>query len=180
MKAAQHFVGMIFSARIKVEGTSSSPSSSGPRRQRAFPSADTVGRGTRLQEKKKAKVAKIKAHGINVFVNRQPVYNYAESLFAAEGIMCIEHADFEGVGRLSLVTGGEIASTSDKPGAVKLGHCDRIGEIMIGDVRVGRSVACRLAWAQAFPTADQFLGRGSVRALHRRPLGRHHPNGRQG
>jgi T-complex protein 1 subunit beta len=47
----------------------------------------------------KAKVAAIAAHGINVFVNRQLVYNYPESLFAEAGIMCIEHADFEGVER---------------------------------------------------------------------------------
>ncbi len=47
----------------------------------------------------KAKVASIAAHGINVFVNRQLVYNYPESLFAEAGIMCIEHADFEGVER---------------------------------------------------------------------------------
>lgn len=47
----------------------------------------------------KAKVASISSHGINVFVNRQLVYNYPESLFAEAGIMCIEHADFEGVER---------------------------------------------------------------------------------
>lgn len=47
----------------------------------------------------KAKVASIAGHGINVFVNRQLVYNYPESLFAEAGIMCIEHADFEGVER---------------------------------------------------------------------------------
>ena len=60
----------------------------------------------------KAKVDAIAAHGINVFVNRQLIYNYPESLLAEKGIMVIEHADFEGIERLSLVTGGEIASTS--------------------------------------------------------------------
>jgi T-complex protein 1 subunit beta len=81
----------------------------------------------------KAKVAKIQAHGINCFVNRQLVYNYPESLFAEAGIMCIEHADFEGVERLALVTGGEIASTFDQPEMVKLGHCDLIEEVMVGE-----------------------------------------------
>lgn len=100
--------------------------------------ADRAGR--RAQEKMKAKVAKIKAHGINCFVNRQLVYNYPESLFAEAGIMCIEHADFEGVERLSLVTGGEIASTFDRPDEVKLGRCEKIEEIMIGEDRV-RTVA---------------------------------------
>jgi len=47
--------------------------------------------------------------------------------------LSIEHADFEGVERLSLVTGGEIASTFDRPDLVKLGHCDLIEEIMIGE-----------------------------------------------
>lgn len=50
----------------------------------------------------KAKVNAIAAHGINVFVNRQLVYNYPESLFAEAGVMCIEHADFEGVERYVL------------------------------------------------------------------------------
>lgn len=84
----------------------------------------------------KAKVEAIAAHGINVFVNRQLIYNYPESLLAEKGILTIEHADFEGVERLSLVTGGEIASTFDRPDLVKLGHCDLIEEIIIGEDKV--------------------------------------------
>lgn len=60
----------------------------------------------------KAKVEKIKAHGINCFVNRQLIYNWPEQLFADAGIMSIEHADFEGVERLSLVTGMRAMSVS--------------------------------------------------------------------
>lgn len=95
----------------------------------------------------KAKVDAIAAHGITCFVNRQLIYNYPESLLADKGIMCIEHADFEGVERLSLVTGGEIASTFDRPDLVKLGRCELIEEIMIGEDKVrltprfGRSVS---------------------------------------
>ncbi|GAB5590047.1 T-complex protein 1 subunit beta [Umbelopsis nana] len=85
------------------------------------------------REKMKAKVEKIKAHGINCFVNRQLIYNWPEQLFADSGIASIEHADFEGVERLALVTGGEIASTFDHPELVKLGHCDLIEEIIIGE-----------------------------------------------
>ncbi|KAI8873534.1 T-complex protein 1 subunit beta [Ramicandelaber brevisporus] len=88
------------------------------------------------REKMKNKVERIKAHGINVFVNRQLIYNWPEQLFADAGIMAIEHADFDGVERLSLVTGGEIASTFDHPELVKLGHCDVIEEIIIGDDRM--------------------------------------------
>lgn len=47
--------------------------------------------------------------------------------------MAIEHADFDGVERLALVTGGEIVSTFDNPELVKLGHCDVIEQVMIGD-----------------------------------------------
>jgi len=47
--------------------------------------------------------------------------------------MAIEHADFEGIERLALVTGGEIVSTFDSPGSVKIGTCDLIEEIMIGE-----------------------------------------------
>ena len=84
----------------------------------------------------KAKVEKIKAHGINCFVNRQLIYNWPEQLFADAGIMSIEHADFDGIERLALVTGGEIASTFDHPELVKLGSCDLIEEIIIGEDKV--------------------------------------------
>lgn len=36
--------------------------------------------------------------------------------------MAIEHADFDGIERLALVTGGEIASTFDDPQNLKLGR----------------------------------------------------------
>ena len=109
----------IFGARVRVDGT---------------------GKLAELEraekEKMKAKVAQIAAHGVNVFVNRQLVYNYPEQLLAEAGIMVIEHADFEGVERLSLVTGGEIVSTFDAPEKVKLGWCDLIEEIIIGEDKV--------------------------------------------
>jgi len=60
------------------------------------------------REKMKEKVEKIKAHGINCFVNRQLIYNWPEQLFADSNIMSIEHADFDGVERLALVTGNYI------------------------------------------------------------------------
>ncbi|XP_030844298.1 T-complex protein 1 subunit beta [Strongylocentrotus purpuratus] len=85
------------------------------------------------KEKMKEKVDKILKHDINVFINRQLIYNYPEQLFADQGVMAIEHADFEGVERLALVTGGEIVSTFDRPDLVKLGRCNLIEEIMIGE-----------------------------------------------
>eukprot|EP00850_Spirogloea_muscicola_P018865 SM000177S03198 [mRNA] locus=s177:250731:253896:+ [translate_table: standard] len=90
------------------------------------------------KEKMRAKVEKIINHGISCFINRQLIYNFPEEIFADAGIMAIEHADFDGIERLALVTGGEITSTFDDPASVKLGHCDLIEEVMIGEDRVIR------------------------------------------
>lgn len=67
------------------------------------------------KEKMKEKVDLILKHNINVFINRQLIYNYPEQLFADAGVMAIEHADFDGIERLALVTGGEIVSTFGNP-----------------------------------------------------------------
>merc|ERR1712048_204794 len=85
------------------------------------------------KEKMKTKVEKIVKHGCNVFINRQLIYNYPEQLFADNGVMAIEHADFEGIERLAKVLGGEIVSTFDHPEKVKLGHCSVIKECIIGE-----------------------------------------------
>ena len=82
------------------------------------------------------KCEKIIDHGISCFINRQLIYNFPEEIFADAGLMAIEHADFEGVERLALVTGAEIASTFDDPGNLRLGYCDKIEEMMIGEERV--------------------------------------------
>jgi len=47
------------------------------------------------KEKMKVKVDKIAAHGCNVFINRQLIYNYPEQLFKERKIMAIEHSDFD-------------------------------------------------------------------------------------
>ena len=46
-------------------------------------------------------------------------------------MVSIEHADFDGIERLAAVTGGEIASTFDRPDLSTLGECDLIDEIMV-------------------------------------------------
>lgn len=102
------------------------------------------------KSKMKDKVDKIVKHGINVFINRQLIYNYPEQLFADAGVMSIEHADFDGIERLAFVLGGEIVSTFDHPDKVKLGHCDLIEEVLIGDEKllkfsgVARGEACTI------------------------------------
>ncbi|KAJ3080878.1 T-complex protein 1 subunit beta, partial [Quaeritorhiza haematococci] len=119
------------------------------------------------RDKMKAKVEKIKAHGINCFVNRQLIYNWPEQLFADSGVMAIEHADFDGIERLALVTGGEIVSTFDHPELVRLGHCKLIEEIMIGEDKlikfsgVAAGEACTIvlrgATTQLLDEADRSL-----------------------
>lgn len=128
----------------------------------------------------KAKVEEIAAHGINCFVNRQLIYNYPESLLAEKGILVIEHADFEGVERLSLVTGGEIASTFERPDLVKLGQCELIEEIMIGEDKVRHSFAHIILSTDTGPPVDQILWRCRRRSVHRRSTWLDEPNGRRG
>ncbi|EAW97228.1 chaperonin containing TCP1, subunit 2 (beta), isoform CRA_a [Homo sapiens] len=109
------------------------------------------------KEKMKEKVERILKHGINCFINRQLIYNYPEQLFGAAGVMAIEHADFAGVERLALVTGGEIASTFDHPELVKLGSCKLIEEVMIGEdklihfsgVALGKEAVAMESYAKA-------------------------------
>jgi len=90
------------------------------------------------KEKMKSKVQKIMSHGIECFIDRQLIYNFAEQMFTDAGIMAIEHADFEGVERLALALGAEITSTFEHPELVKLGHCDLIEEVLIGEQRMIR------------------------------------------
>ncbi|KAL3916414.1 MAG: hypothetical protein SGILL_005193 [Bacillariaceae sp.] len=93
--------------------------------------------------KMKRKVDKIIGHGCNVFINRQLIYNFPESLFAEKKIMAIEHADFDGIERLAAVTGGEVVSTFDNPDKVQLGECDVLEEVMIGETKVLRFGGCK-------------------------------------
>lgn len=133
----------IFGARVKVDGTGKLAELERAERVRYMSGSIFSPTNLISKEKMKAKVDAIAAHGINCFVNRQLIYNYPESLLAEKGIMTIEHADFEGVERLSLVTGGEIASTFERPDLVNLGHCELIEEIMIGEDKVCYSVTPR-------------------------------------
>src|SRR5262249_10575401 len=116
----------------------------------------------------KEKVEKIKAHGINCFVNRQLIYNWPEQLFADAGIMAIEHADCDGIQRLALETGGEIAWTFDHPEMVNLGHCARIEEIMIGEDKMIKfsGVAAGEACTVVLRGATHQLVDEAERSLH--------------
>lgn len=87
------------------------------------------------KEKMKRKVEAISKHGCNVFINRQLIYNYPEELFRNLNILCIEHADFDGIEKLAAVLGAEIASTFDDAEgySIRLGSCESIEEYQIGE-----------------------------------------------
>jgi len=95
------------------------------------------------REKMKKKVEKICKTGCNIFVNRQLVYNYPEEIFKQHGVTVIEHADFDGTERLAAVLGGDIASTFEDTDKIKLGTCDIMEEIMIGEDKVIRFSGCK-------------------------------------
>merc|ERR1719191_1371338 len=90
----------------------------------------------------KTKVEKICAHGCNVFINRQLIYNYPEQIFREKGVVAIEHSDFDGTERLAAVLGADIVSTFDNPEETTLGHCDKIEEFMIGEDKVIKFSGC--------------------------------------
>ena len=82
--------------------------------------------------------------------------------------MAIEHADFEGVERLALVTGGEIVSTFDDPDRVKMGRCDVIEEVIIGEDRLLKfsGVALGEACTIVLRGATQQILDEAERSLH--------------
>lgn len=95
------------------------------------------------KNKMKLKVQKILAHKPDVFINRQLIYNYPEQLLAEAGVMVIEHADFDGVERLSACLGSDILSTFDDAENAVLGTCDSIEEIMLGEDKVIKFSGCK-------------------------------------
>lgn len=132
----------------------------------------SLSRVAEIEEAEKAKMIqkceKILAHGCNIFVNRQLIYNRPEQFFTSKGVMAIEHADFEGVERLALVTGGEIVSTFDEPGSVRLGKAAVVEEVMIGEDSVIRFVGCAAGEACSIILrgANQNLLDEAERSLH--------------
>ena len=120
------------------------------------------------KSKMRAKCQKIIDHGINVFINRQLIYNLPEQIFASAGVMAIEHADFVGVERLAAVTGAEIVSTFDHPELTTLGRCDLIEEVMIGEDRLIRfsGVAAGEACTVVLRGASTHLLDEAERSLH--------------
>jgi len=120
------------------------------------------------REKMKGKVGKILTHKMNCFINRQLIYNLGEQMFTAAGVMSVEHADFEGIERLALVLGAEIVSSFDNPDRVRLGKCDLIEEVMIGEDKVIRfsGVAAGAACTVVLRGASMHILDEAERSLH--------------
>nr|WCZ58648.1 T-complex protein 1 subunit beta [Seculamonas ecuadoriensis] len=119
---------------------------------------------SRMEEKCRA----ILSHGPNLFINRQLIYNHPEQLLFENGCATIEHADFEGVERLALALGAEIVSTFGEGAQVKLGHADRVEEIMIGEDRLIRfsGLSAAEACSIVLRGASQHVLDEADRSLH--------------
>eukprot|EP00928_Gymnodinium_smaydae_P086710 TRINITY_DN71155_c0_g1_i1.p1 TRINITY_DN71155_c0_g1~~TRINITY_DN71155_c0_g1_i1.p1 ORF type:complete len:536 (-),score=165.85 TRINITY_DN71155_c0_g1_i1:270-1877(-) len=120
------------------------------------------------KEKMKTKVEKIVKHGCNVFINRQLIYNYPDQLFKENGVIAIEHSDFDGTERLAAVLGADIVSTFDNPEETVLGSCDKIEEIMIGEDKVIKFSGCKQGEACTIVLrgASQHILDEAERSLH--------------
>jgi T-complex protein 1 subunit beta len=70
------------------------------------------------------------------------IYDYPEQLMADAGVMVIQHADFDGMERLSAVLGADILSTFDDPKSDCLGSCALVEEVMIGEDIVIKFAGC--------------------------------------
>nr|BAN40849.1 T-complex protein 1 subunit beta, putative [Entamoeba invadens] len=98
---------------------------------------DSVGKVAEIEEAERTRMIKkceaIKAHGVTCFVSRQLISPLPEQFFSANGIVSIDHADFDGVEKIAKLSGAEILSTFDHPNEAKLGSCKVVEEIMIGE-----------------------------------------------
>lgn len=90
------------------------------------------------RQKMRKKVERICSSGCNVFVNRLLIYDYPMQLFTDHNVVSIQHAEFDGIERLATVTGAEIVSEFGDDSTYKLGTCDVLEEVMIGEDRVLR------------------------------------------
>lgn len=96
------------------------------------------------RDKMIAKCQKIASYKPDIFVNRQLIYNLPEQFFTEHNINSVEHADFAGVERLALVTGGDIISTFDTPAEATLGFAQKVETIMIGEDKLLKFSGCKL------------------------------------
>merc|ERR1711971_897500 len=91
-----------------------------------------------------------------------------EQLFKENGVMAIEHSDFDGTERLAAVLGADIVSTFDNPEEAKLGFAKKIEEVMIGEDKVIKFSGCAAGEACTIVLrgASQHILDEAERSLH--------------
>ncbi|EPR77775.1 T complex protein 1 subunit beta [Spraguea lophii 42_110] len=88
------------------------------------------------KDRMKAKIEKMCSYNIDCFINRQLIYDYPSQLFNENGVVPLEHADFDGVERLASVLGGKIVSTFDGLDDNSFGTCKEVKNITIGNKKM--------------------------------------------
>ncbi|KAI5169108.1 T-complex protein 1 subunit beta [Pancytospora epiphaga] len=83
------------------------------------------------KDKMVEKIERITSVPLELFINRQIIYDYPMQLLKNKGIAVIEHADFAGVERLNKVLGGNLVSTFDALSSADLGSCGKASTITI-------------------------------------------------
>jgi T-complex protein 1 subunit beta len=85
---------------------------------------------------------KIVASGATVVVNRGYIYNVAEQVLAAHGIMFIENVSNEELDQLALSAGGFVVEDVRILSPICLGSAELIEEIVLGDERIIKFTGC--------------------------------------
>lgn len=87
------------------------------------------------RERMQEKVDSILKENINVFINRQIMYDYFLRLFKDRDVIAIENADFDGVERLANILNGKIVSNFDCLTDC-YGTCEKIENVTVGEKRM--------------------------------------------
>ncbi|KAM0685574.1 hypothetical protein COBT_003214, partial [Conglomerata obtusa] len=73
----------------------------------------------------------------DVFINRQIIYDFPKRLFKNNNVVPIEHADFDGVEKLSNILNAKIVSSFyNNVNESYIGSCEKIENIFIGEKRM--------------------------------------------
>lgn len=131
---------------------------------------DSIAKMAEIEKAERAKMVekckKIIGHNVNVFVNRQLIYDLPEQEFTDAGMCSIEHADFDGIERIAAALGGEIVSTFDHPELVKVGQCKLMEEVglfaMLWCTRVMLNIGIGYYWRRHFSPIFGRPGRISL------------------
>jgi len=95
-------------------------------------SYDTVGKVAEAEHQSmSSKCEAIAETGCNLLINRQLIYDGPKSILSKLGVETIEHADFEGIQRLSKVLGGSVISQFTAIQEGILGTCREVSALQL-------------------------------------------------